>query len=74
MPPFVWASKPLIQFAISGATSVDPAPLSSAKALAVEMVAMQATVPTVAMMRPSNLLRIKSKSFQLVLSRGTRAS
>ena len=49
MAPLVLASKPLIQLAISGATSVEPAPFSSAEAAAVEIDAMQPTAPTTAM-------------------------
>ncbi len=62
----VLISKPLIQLAISGATSVEPAPVMLADAAAVDTVDMHPTVPTVAMMTLSNLLRIKRKSFRIV--------
>src|SRR6476619_6713986 len=58
MPSLI--SKPLIQLAISGATSEEPAPVRpAADAPAVETVAIPPTVPATAMKRPSNLLRIK---------------
>ena len=57
MPSLI--SKPLIQLAIRGATSVDPAPVMPADALAVATVAIPPTVPAIAMKRASNLLRIK---------------
>src|SRR6478672_8617687 len=60
MPPAVLASKPFFQLARSGATSVDPAPFSSAaEAAAVESEAMLPSAPTTAIEIPSNLLRIK---------------
>src|ERR1700712_3485848 len=61
MPSLI--SKPLIQFVISGATSVEPAPERAAEALAVETAAVPPTVPPTAMRIASNLLRIKSVSF-----------
>src|ERR1700704_2815213 len=61
MPSLI--SKPLIQFAISGATRVEPAPERAAEALAVETAAVPPTVPPTAMRIASNLLRIKSVSF-----------
>src|SRR5205085_2942848 len=60
-------SNPLIQFCISGATSVEPAPVRAAEAFAVATVAMPPTVPASAMKMPSNLLRIKT-----ILSREIR--
>src|SRR6201992_4187555 len=59
MPSLI--SKPLIQLVISGAPSVDPAPVSpAAEALAVATAAVPPTVPPTAMRIASNLLRIKS--------------
>jgi hypothetical protein len=58
-------SKPLIQFVISGATRVEPAPLRpAAEALAVATAAVPPTVPPTAMRIASNLLRIKSVPFK----------
>src|SRR4249919_1649609 len=58
MPSLI--SKPLIQLAISGATSVDPAPVSpAADAPAVDTAAIPPTDPATAMKSASNLLRIK---------------
>jgi hypothetical protein len=67
MAALVRASKPLIQLFISGARSDEPAPFSSAEAAAVEIEAMHPTIPIVAMKKPTNLLRIKSESFRLVI-------
>src|SRR6201992_424723 len=65
MPSLI--SNPLIQFVISGATSVEPAPeRPAAEALAVETAAVPPTVPPTAMRIASNLLRIKRCSFQRV--------
>src|ERR1700761_4973220 len=61
MPSLI--SKPLIQFVISGATSVEPAPVRAAEALAVATAAAPPMVPPTAMRIASNLLRIKSVSF-----------
>src|SRR6201996_1243396 len=59
MPSLI--SKPLIQFVISGATKVEPAPVRpAAEAAAVETAAVPPTVPPTAMRIASNLLRIKS--------------
>src|ERR1700748_597306 len=58
-------SKPLIKFVIGGATRVEPAPeRPAAEALAVATAAVPPTVPPTAMRIASNLLRIKSVSFQ----------
>src|ERR1700759_5715524 len=63
MPSLI--SKPLIQFVISGATSVEPAPVRpAAEALAVVTAAVPPTVPPTAMRIASNLLRIKRCSFR----------
>jgi hypothetical protein len=56
----------LIQLAINGATRVEPAPLISAEAAAVEIDTMQPITPTTATDIPSNLLRSKGESFLLV--------
>src|SRR6201996_6321382 len=68
MPSLI--SNPLIQFCIRGFTRVEPAPVRpAAEALAVETAAVPPTVPPTAMRIASNLLRIKSVSFQGVNSR-----
>ncbi len=65
--PWPAASKPLIQLAISGATSVEPAPVRFAEAAAVERVVMHPTIPVTAMRKPNNLLRIKGIPFGLCI-------
>ena len=67
MAPAVLASKPLVQLAISGATSVDPAPLISAEAAAVEIVAMLPTAPTMAMRNLATCCESKVIPFGLLL-------
>src|SRR6201989_2381941 len=63
MPSLI--SKPLIQLVKSGWTRVEPAALRpAAEALAVDTAAVPPTVPPTAMRIASNLLRIKSVSFQ----------
>src|SRR5690348_963494 len=68
MDPRVLASNPLLQFPSSGATRVEPAPLVSAEAAAVEIEAMPPRAPSAAIEIPSNLLRIKRVSFRLVIT------
>src|SRR3954447_12883420 len=58
MPSLI--SKPLIQLAISGATSVDPAPVRPAAEALATPVAM---TKTAAMATPSNLMRFKRIPF-----------
>jgi hypothetical protein len=62
MPSLI--SKPLIQLAISGATRVDPAPVSpAADAPAVDTAAMLPTDAATAMKSASNLFRNKGVPF-----------
>jgi hypothetical protein len=53
-------------------SSVDPAPVMPAEALAVATVAIPPTVPAIAMKRASNLLRIKGilSRYQYVVAMG----
>src|SRR3954453_12211688 len=61
MPSLI--SKLLIQLAISGATSVEPAPVTAAEAAAAVTEAMIPTDATTAISRRSNLVRCNADSF-----------